>query len=105
MDKKRTVTYKNGARGFFKKVSSLKFLLIGIALIIVVSVSPVYAQSITKPYDFYDGDVISAAEMNANFDTVYTKVNELDALTSYSAVRVYSSGTITLPTGVPVSVF
>ncbi len=37
------------------------------------------AATIVKPHTFNDGDVLSAAKLNENFDALYTKVNELDA--------------------------
>jgi hypothetical protein len=38
----------------------------------------VFSQAITKPNTFSTGEVISATEMNENFDTLYTKVNQID---------------------------
>jgi microcystin-dependent protein len=36
--------------------------------------------SINKPHDFNDGDLITANEMNANFDALYEKVTEMEAM-------------------------
>ena len=34
-----------------------------------------YAGTVTKNYTFSDGEIVSAAKINANFDTLYTLVN------------------------------
>lgn len=39
----------------------------------------VWATAITKPYTFTSGTSAVAAEVNANFDALFTKVNALDA--------------------------
>jgi len=38
----------------------------------------IHAASITKPNTFVNGTTASAAQVNANFDTLYTKVNLMD---------------------------
>ncbi len=73
-------------------------------LIIVTALIPIFmlsADTVTKPYTFTDGTVISAAEVNANFDTLYTKVNDLDAELKGVAVRVYNSTNLLLTSASP----
>ncbi len=66
----------------FKKIRFkwfyLSLLFIGLSLgLYAAAPSP-----ISKPYTFSTGDPARAAEVNANFDAVYTKVNELDGRVS-----------------------
>lgn len=53
-------------------------LRIGMGVLFTLGPLLVYAASITKPNTFTDGAVISAAQVNANFDTVYSGVNAVD---------------------------
>ena len=61
--------------GFWKKTFSKTSVLIGVALAFVVSSLIIYAATITKPYNFTDGTVISAAEVNADFNALFTETN------------------------------
>lgn len=47
-------------------------------LALLLSFVALWAAPITKPFTFSNGGVVSASEMNQNFDTLYTKVNILD---------------------------
>ena len=44
--------------------------IIEVLLIIYLSIS-LFADPVEKPYNFRGGDAISAAAVNANFDTLY----------------------------------
>ncbi len=46
---------------------------------LVISFVALWAAPITKPHTFSNGGIVSAGEMNANFDALYTKVNGLDS--------------------------
>lgn len=59
----------------WKKTFSKTSILIGIALTFIVSSIIVYAASITKPYMFADDTVISATEVNSNFDALFSEIN------------------------------
>ena len=53
-----------------------------------------YAGTVTKNYTFSDGEIVSAAKFNANFDTLYTLVNgNLDDnnISGISASKITSS--------------
>jgi len=55
-----------------------------------------YAGTVTKNYTFSDGEIVSAAKFNANFDTLYTLVNgNLDDnnISGISASKI-TSGTL-----------
>ena len=55
----------------------LKWLFILIVLIVITY--SLFAAPISKPYTFNSGETALAEEVNANFDTLYTKVNKLDS--------------------------
>lgn len=46
---------------------------------VLLSFVALWAAPITKPHTFSNGGIVSASEMNANFDALYTKVNALDS--------------------------
>ncbi|MBN1365391.1 MAG: hypothetical protein JW976_11345 [Syntrophaceae bacterium] len=96
MDEK--IMFKKPLSSFFGKGFRMTSVMAVIAVILCIAALTTNADPISKPHEFYDGGIISALEMNSNFDTLYTKVNELDEKTSISAVRVYSSNIITLLT-------
>lgn len=54
-------------------------MLIGITASFVLSSIIVYAAIIGKPHEFSEGEVISAGEMNDNFDILFTETNLKDA--------------------------
>lgn len=58
-----------------KKQSRLARIAIAAAMFLIPVVA--FGVTITKPYTFVSGQPISASELNANFDTVYDRVNEL----------------------------
>ena len=62
-------------KGFFKKrnISILVF-------VVLISGSILYAASedFKVPFEFADGNIISATQMNTNFETIYTKVASLE---------------------------
>jgi hypothetical protein len=61
---------------------------------ILLSVSFATAQeTVTKPYTFSPNTTASAGEVNANFDTLYQKINELSA----EIAELKSAGVGTLP--------
>ncbi len=53
-------------------------MLAGITLSFLLSSIILYGAIIGKPHTFSDGDVISADEMNENFDSLYTELNAKD---------------------------
>ena len=63
--------FKNILRKAFTKTS----ILIGIASAFIATSIIIYAATISKPYTFTDGTVISAAEVNGDFDALYTESN------------------------------
>lgn len=46
-----------------------------------------WAVNIVKPYTFNDGDTLSAAKLNENFDKLYSKVNDIDDTVGYDAAN------------------
>lgn len=48
-----------------------------VGLLFVTLSLPVVVLAVTKPYTFTDGTVISAAQINANFDALFSAVNDL----------------------------
>ena len=63
--------FSNRFGKFIKKSFTKLHLVIGVVITVGVSFLIVYASPISKPYTFTDGTVISASEVNANFDTLY----------------------------------
>jgi hypothetical protein len=61
---KRIFTVRNGV---FATVA----ILFGIGALL-------FADQITKPHTFKGGDIISASQINKNFDDLYSKVNDLE---------------------------
>lgn len=61
---------------FLSQTRSGKLLKVGMGLGLILA--PVFViAAITKPYTFTDGTVVSASQINANFDTIVTEVNKL----------------------------
>ena len=54
--------------------------IVCIMVTILLFSSGAMAEEITKPHTFATGATVKASEFNANFDTVYSKVNELIVL-------------------------
>jgi len=48
-----------------------------ILFLMVMVTSLVYAETISKPHTFVGGTMALASQVNANFDTVYNRVNQL----------------------------
>jgi microcystin-dependent protein len=67
---------KEGKRGAARQaVFSKTSMLIGITASFVLSSIILYAAMIGKPHEFSEGDVISAGEMNDNFDSLFAETN------------------------------
>lgn len=82
---------------FIKKSFTKLNLVIGIVITLVASSLIVYATQISKPYTFTDGTVISASEVNANFDALYgTAWSKVDTGGIY-----YDSGNVGIGTASP----
>jgi len=60
-----------------KSVFTKRNAIIGIVAMFFIGGVFIFSQAVTKPHDFSTGEVISAEEMNENFDALYTKVNDL----------------------------
>jgi microcystin-dependent protein len=80
--------------GFWKRTFSKTSVLIGIALTFVVSSLIVYAATISKPYNFTDGTIISAGEVNADFNTLYSEANSKE--TRLTALEAHDHGKLQL---------
>lgn len=65
---------EKSSRGPLKKLSFLQGMIFMTAISSVIA----FAATLTKPHTFTSGNVIKASEVNANFDTLYTRVNDLD---------------------------
>jgi hypothetical protein len=76
--------------GFWKRTFSKTSVLIGVALAFVVSSLIVYAATISKPYNFTDGTIISADEVNADFNSLYTESNAKE--TRLAALEAHDHG-------------
>lgn len=48
------------------------------ALALLACIMPLGLFAVSKPYTFTDGQTISAAQVNGNFDTIYTSFNTQD---------------------------
>lgn len=91
-----------GAKSLYTRRGRLSFVL-GVAMSSVV----IYAATVSKPFSFTDGQVISASQVNANFDTLYSEVNSKETrITSLESVAWVkgSSGYYTNETKVGVGV-
>jgi hypothetical protein len=87
----------NKFSSFIKRSFTKLHFVIGIVITVIVSSFIIFAEQITKPYTFYDGTVISASEVNANFDTLYeTAWSKVDAGGIY-----YDSGNVGIGTTTP----
>lgn len=53
----------------------------------------VYAAVVTKPYLFKDGEVVSAAQINATFDTLYTEINNKETRLNTLETASWTKGT------------
>jgi len=80
--------------GFWKRTFSKTSVLIGVALAFVVSSLIVYAATISKPYDFTDGTIISADQVNADFNALYTEINSKE--TRLAALETNDHGKLQL---------
>lgn len=54
-------------------------VLLGYGLGLVTTSVVIYGAVVSKPYTFTDGQVVSAAQINSNFDTLYTEINSKDS--------------------------
>src|SRR3990167_1494078 len=69
--------------------------LIGIFLSLIL-ISKVYAGDVTASHTFVNGEVLTAALMNAQRDEIITEVNDLDGDNLASTIAITTSGTMTL---------
>jgi len=67
---------------FAEKRRQFKKKLFILASAVIFAPALIFAASIAIPNKFSDGDTLSAAKLNENFDTLLTKVNDLDAKVS-----------------------
>lgn len=81
-----------GIRQLYKPRTGLILLL----LVGAATSALVYAATITKPNTFTDGSTISASQVNANFDTLYTEENAKEsrvaALEKFEGFSYYGTG-------------
>ena len=76
---KVTININDKLVRFAKRIFSKRIVIPGIIVLFFISGLVIFSESITKSHTFYTGDIISAEEMNTNFDVLYAKVNALDA--------------------------
>ncbi len=62
-----------------KAIKKVPFKWLFILVVLIGLSYTLFAAPITKPFTFNTGEPARASEMNDNFDTLYTKVNELDS--------------------------
>ncbi len=62
-----------------KAVKKIPFRWLIILVALIALSYSLFAAPISKPFTFTAGDPALSSEMNDDFDTLYTKVNELDA--------------------------
>ncbi len=74
----RTNKYINNKISNFRKSFS-GITLVVLIIILNVIISAVVYSSVTIPYSFSEGDLISAEQINANFQAFKTKIDELDS--------------------------
>ena len=63
---------------FFKRMAKSRRVRIQLLTLLIGIPFALQAAPVTKPYTFTANTVARAAEVNANFDTLYTKVNDSD---------------------------
>lgn len=64
-----------GTRGWLRRLYDKRMLVLGYGLGAATSSLLVYAAVVTKPFTFTDGSVISAAQVNSNFDSLFGEIN------------------------------
>ncbi|MBN2443385.1 MAG: hypothetical protein JXJ04_18635 [Spirochaetales bacterium] len=74
----------------WKKVFTIKTGVFFIAALLFCTSLFLFSDQITKPYHFKPGDTVSAAEVNDNFNVLYTLINEHD--TSISSLQAAGDG-------------
>ncbi|HNR87502.1 MAG TPA: hypothetical protein PKM65_04110 [Spirochaetota bacterium] len=82
-----------------KRILSRRNLCILLSSIVLIASLSVYAASIVKPNTFIPGAIIRSDHVNENFDILYDKVNELDALFPRGIVLMWSGAIGDIPTG------
>jgi len=75
-----------------------KRLVIGLLAVLAPIPLSLYAASITKSFTFTAGSAAVAAELNANFDELFTKVNELDGKVAQTVIVSNSNYLSTIAT-------
>lgn len=70
-----------GRKGRFRRFMGTAFrrlnIVIGIAITTVISSLILYAATVEKPFDFKEGEIISAEEVNSNFNVLFTAIEDL----------------------------
>jgi hypothetical protein len=64
-----------GFRAYMRKAFMKTHVIAGVVIAAVISSFVIYAATVSKPFTFADGNIISAAEVNSTFDTLYNLVN------------------------------
>ena len=82
----------NFFRGTFNKKNFVKLTL----LMALTTTALLHGDTVVKPFNFSDGTVISAAQVNSNFDTLYSKVNQIDQKWTVNQTGMYSMSPIGL---------
>ena len=80
---------------FFKRALKSKKVQIQLITLSIGIPFALHAAPITKPNTFTANTVASAAQVNANFDTLYTKVNDNDARLTTLESRVGGIASVT----------
>ena len=63
---------------FLESLFSLIFYLIIILFLFFINIAHAASDNLTIPNSFSTGEVVSASEINANFEAVKNKVNQLN---------------------------
>ena len=72
------ITIDDRLAAFYRKVFRVKTISFLIAVCLFTMGLFLFSEQITKPYTFVSDTVISSAEVNENFDALYTLINQHD---------------------------
>lgn len=67
--------------------------------VVALSGAAMVAWAVSKPYSFTDGAVISASQVNSNFDTIYNEANTLGDVTNIRDIINKAAANTYCPSG------